>query len=41
LTGFFQQDISQSRRVTLQEWNNRSLYERALEGIGWVLESQQ
>ena len=41
LTSNFQEDISQSRQVTLQEWNNRSLYERALESIGWVLERQQ
>jgi cardiolipin synthase A/B len=41
LTSNFQEDISQSRQVMLREWNNRSLYERALEIIGWVLERQQ
>jgi cardiolipin synthase A/B len=41
LTQDFQQDISQSRRITLEEWNNRSVYERTLESIGWFLERQQ
>lgn len=41
LTGLFQQDIGQSRQVTLEEWNHRSLYERALEGIGWIFARQQ
>ena len=41
LTQDFQQDISQSRRISLEQWNNRSIYERSLESIGWFLERQQ
>ena len=41
LTENFEEDISHSRRITLKEWNRRSLYERSLESIGWFLERQQ
>jgi cardiolipin synthase len=41
LTQDFDQDLSHSERQTLEAWNKRSLYERALESIGWVLENQQ
>ena len=37
----FEQDLSHSERQTLEAWNKRSLYERALESIGWILENQQ
>jgi len=41
LTENFEEDISHSRRITLKEWNRRSLYERSLESIDWFLERQQ
>ncbi len=41
LTQDFEQDLSHSEHQTLEAWNKRSLYERALESIGWVLENQQ
>ena len=34
-------DLDQSRRVSLEEWNHRSLAERATELIGMVFERQQ
>jgi cardiolipin synthase len=37
----FQEDVSQSRGVTLENWRERSMFERAMEDIGWVLERQQ
>jgi cardiolipin synthase len=37
----FQEDISHSTRVTLDRWEKRSLFERLLEWIGWVVERQQ
>lgn len=37
----FEEDASHSRHVTLKEWESRSLFERAMEGFGWLLERQQ
>lgn len=41
LTRDFQQDVSRSRRVTLQDWKKRSLYERGLELVGWFLQREE
>ncbi|HZQ24237.1 MAG TPA: phospholipase D-like domain-containing protein [Terriglobales bacterium] len=41
LTQDFEDDASRSRTVTLQQWQKRSLWERGLELVGWVLERQQ
>jgi cardiolipin synthase len=41
LTRDFEGDAAQSKRVTLDEWENRSVFERVLEWIGWILERQQ
>jgi cardiolipin synthase len=41
LTRNFQEDISHSRRVTLDEWERRSVFERLLEWVGWIVERQQ
>jgi cardiolipin synthase A/B len=41
LTQDFTDDASHSRRVTLGEWEKRSVVERALEWVGWVVERQQ
>lgn len=37
----FVRDIANSRRITYEVWQQRSLFERAHEWIGWVLERQQ
>jgi cardiolipin synthase len=37
----FQRDVEQSHAVSLEEWRRRSLYERAHEMVGWLLERQQ
>ena len=37
----FEHDVSQSRRVTLEEWNKRGPFERLLEAVGWIFEHQQ
>lgn len=34
-------DIADSRQITYEEWGRRSLFERAHEWLGWVLERQQ
>jgi cardiolipin synthase len=41
LTRDFEEDMSHSKQVTQQEWENRSLYERLLEAVGWIFERQQ
>lgn len=37
----FAKDLSASREITYEEWNRRSIFERAHEILGWVLERQQ
>ena len=34
-------DLSESREVTYEEWRRRSIFERAHEWLGWLLERQQ
>jgi cardiolipin synthase len=41
LTRDFDQDASQGKRITLQDWNNRGVFERLVEYIGWIFEHQQ
>lgn len=41
LTQDFEQDAAQSRKVTLHDWEHRSLSERLLEMVGWVFEREQ
>jgi cardiolipin synthase len=41
LTREFEQDLAQSHRVTLETWNDRPIYERVAEWIGWVVARQQ
>src|SRR5438874_1988069 len=36
-----QQDLAQSHRVTLDEWEQRSWFERTREWFGWLLERQE
>lgn len=37
----FARDLSESREVTYDEWRRRSVFERAHEWLGWLLERQQ
>jgi cardiolipin synthase len=37
----FEEDASHSRRVTLEEWSKRSIFERLMESAGWLVERQQ
>jgi cardiolipin synthase len=37
----FARDMASSRRITYEEWKRRSVFERAHEWLGWVLERQQ
>jgi cardiolipin synthase len=37
----FEKDLAQSRRVTLAQWQNRSLWERAMEWVGWLIAREQ
>jgi cardiolipin synthase len=37
----FARDIAASKRITLEAWRKRSLFERGPELLGWILERQQ
>jgi cardiolipin synthase len=37
----FANDLAASRRITLDEWRRRSIFERVPELVGWVVERQQ
>jgi cardiolipin synthase A/B len=37
----FQNDLSQSRRVTLQDWEHRPVWERGMEWLGWLISREQ
>jgi cardiolipin synthase len=37
----FAADLAESREVSYEEWRHRSIFERAHEMLGWVLERQQ
>jgi cardiolipin synthase A/B len=37
----FEQDLSKARRVTLQQWQNRSIVERGMEWLGWIIAREQ
>jgi len=41
LTADFEDDGSRSKQVSLKDWQNRGLYERLVEAVGWVFERQQ
>jgi cardiolipin synthase len=41
VTADFRQDLTQSRAVSYDEWRHRSVFERAHELFGWLLERQQ
>ncbi len=37
----FEQDLSQGRRITLAEWQNRPVVERGMEWLGWIIAREQ
>jgi cardiolipin synthase len=37
----FERDLRQARRVTLQEWQSRSVWERGMEWVGWLIAREQ
>ena len=37
----FQQDLTNSRRVTYEDWRRRPVFERVHEWLGWILERQE
>jgi cardiolipin synthase len=41
LTANFDEDVAHAARVDLQTWESRSVWERAVEWAGWVVERQQ
>jgi len=41
LTADFEKDLRDSRLIEYSEWKRRSLFEKAHEYLGWVLERQQ
>ena len=41
LTQDFEGDLAGSQLVSFQSWRSRPIYERLLEWLGWVVESQQ
>jgi cardiolipin synthase A/B len=41
ITELYERDLRQSARVTLDEWRQRSLAERAVSHVAWVLDRQQ
>ena len=41
LTRDFENDASQGKRIGLEEWNHRGVFERLLEYVGWIFEHQQ
>ena len=41
MSQLFQQDLSRANRVTYDQWQNRPIWERAVETAGWVIERQE
>jgi cardiolipin synthase len=41
LTGDFEQDAGESKKVTLEDWKERPLSERLMEMVGWIFEREQ
>ena len=37
----FEEDLANSHRETLQEWENRSFSERAMDRLGWLIAREQ
>jgi cardiolipin synthase len=41
LNANFQEDLSQAHHETLEEWKHRSLWERGMEWLGWLIAREQ
>ncbi len=41
MTGQFQQDLKEAKRITYDDWRHRSPWERAFGWIGWLMSRQQ
>jgi cardiolipin synthase len=41
LSANFQNDLTQARRETLEQWEHRSIWERGMEGLGWLIAREQ
>ena len=41
LAANFQDDLARARRETLQEWEHRSVWERGMEWVGWIIAREQ
>jgi cardiolipin synthase A/B len=41
LSAEFQNDLEQSRRQTLEEWQNRPVWDRGMEWLGWLIAREQ
>jgi cardiolipin synthase A/B len=41
LTANFDNDVAHATRITLQTWQRRSVWERIVEWVGWIVERQQ
>ena len=37
----FERDLQQARRVSLEQWQNRSVWERCMEWLGWLIAREQ
>jgi cardiolipin synthase len=41
LNADFQGDLAQARRITLEEWEHRPMWEKAMEWLGWIIAREQ
>jgi len=41
LNANFEEDLANSHRETLHEWENRSFAERGMEWLGWLIAREQ
>jgi cardiolipin synthase len=41
LNNDFQGDLSQAKRITLADWEHRSMWEKAIEWVGWIVSREQ
>jgi hypothetical protein len=41
LTANFDSDVAHAARIALQTWQRRSVWERMVEWVGWIVERQQ
>jgi cardiolipin synthase len=41
LNNDFQTDLSQAKQITLADWEHRSVWEKAIEWVGWIVSREQ